>query len=663
MRLSLVRVLPVLAGVAALGLTVGAPLAAAAPPDAVSVSGIVVRNQHLVGLVSSSSGSAIDPSLDVIVAGKSHSVQAAASGAGSAVARTTVLTVDTSGSMGPAGMATVRSSVAAFLKGVPADVRVGVVSFAGAAVLNLPPTHDHAKVQSAVDKLTAKGETALYDAVSLAVKTAGGTGERSILVLSDGGDTASRSATRAGATAQLRAAGVRADAVSFKATDSKGNLAVLQGFASVGKGTVTAAADSRAVQDAFSSAARTLASQLEFSLPLPEGVSAVQNVKIAGTTNGEPFQVAALVDFGAGVSAPATPVAAAMQISGPRDETVRPSLLNSTIPVLGVTPVLGLALAGTFVGLLVLGIVLASSTFKSDRRSRVENIDRYVSAGTTLSKAKNARPSAVSENLVFLGERMMEGRESTNKTLSLIERADLPLRAGEWWVLRIVSVVAGTAFAVLMFRGGLLMTLGATLAGVVLGWFAPAAVLRFLASRRAKKFDSQLPDVLTLVASSLSTGFSLLQALDAVAKDAAEPAAKEFSRALAETRIGADVADSLERVADRMDSANMKWTSMAIRIQREVGGNLAGTLKTTAKTLREREELYRHVRALSAEGRLSAYILIALPIGIFFYTMQTNREYVELLWTRALGIGMLVAGVISLIVGMFWMRKVVDVKV
>ena len=165
------------------------------------------------------------------------------------------------------------------------------------------------------------------------------------------------------------------------------------------------------------------------------------------------------------------------------------------------------------------------------------------------------------------------------------------------------------------------------------------------------------------MASSLSTGFSLPQALDAVAKDAAEPAAKEFSRALAETRIGADISDSLDHMAGRMDSANMRWTTMAIRIQREVGGNLADTMRTTAKTLREREELHRHVRGLSAEGRLSAYILVGLPIGIFLYELKVNREYIELLWSRPLGFGMLAAGVVLIGLGILWMRKVVDVKV
>ena len=196
-----------------------------------------------------------------------------------------------------------------------------------------------------------------------------------------------------------------------------------------------------------------------------------------------------------------------------------------------------------------------------------------------------------------------------------------------------------------------------------MGLIGPALFLKLAASRRHKKFEDQLPDVLTLVASSLATGFSLLQALDAVASDASEPAAKEFSRALAETRIGADLNASLDHLADRMDSDNLRWTGMAIDIQRQVGGNLAETLRSTATTLRDRQALGRHVKALSAEGRMSAYILIALPVGIFLFMLTSNREYIELLWTNMIGIGMLTAGLISLSIGVFWMNKVVTVEV
>jgi tight adherence protein B len=151
--------------------------------------------------------------------------------------------------------------------------------------------------------------------------------------------------------------------------------------------------------------------------------------------------------------------------------------------------------------------------------------------------------------------------------------------------------------------------------------------------------------------------------LDSVARDAAEPAAKEFSRALAESRIGSDISDALEHVAIRMDSENMRWAVMAIRIQREVGGNLADTLRTTAATLREREMLKRHVRALSAEGRLSAYILIALPIGVLLFSMWSNYEYVSLLWTTTVGLVMCVMGVLAMMFGIWWMKKTVTIEV
>jgi tight adherence protein B len=112
-----------------------------------------------------------------------------------------------------------------------------------------------------------------------------------------------------------------------------------------------------------------------------------------------------------------------------------------------------------------------------------------------------------------------------------------------------------------------------------------------------------------------------------------------------------------------MDSKNLRWTGMAIDIQRQVGGNLGETLRNTAATLRDREALSRHVKALAAEGKLSVYILIALPVGLFLYMLVANRTYVELLWTTLMGIGMSAAGLISLAVGVFWMNKVVKVEV
>ncbi|MEP7370068.1 MAG: type II secretion system F family protein [Dermatophilaceae bacterium] len=317
-----------------------------------------------------------------------------------------------------------------------------------------------------------------------------------------------------------------------------------------------------------------------------------------------------------------------------------------------------------FAGLLGVGVMIIAPTFTSAGSRRLQSMDEYVgNRGTKGPLPLVSSPSAISEQILSLSEKLTSRRESTAKTAMLLERADLPLRANEWYVLRAVAVFVATACAWFFFHSSAIITLLAIVGGVLAGLFAPKMFLSFKANRRARKFEAQLPDVLTLLASSLATGFSLAQGVDAVVRDAAEPSSKEFSRALAETRIGATLEDTLDHLAQRMGSVNLKWTTMAIRIQREVGGNLAETLRTTATTLRQREELKRLVKGLSAEGRLSAYILMALPIGLFFYLMVSNRPYIALLWSGPIGWAMLGAGSVSLVAGWFWMNAVVKVEV
>jgi tight adherence protein B len=317
-----------------------------------------------------------------------------------------------------------------------------------------------------------------------------------------------------------------------------------------------------------------------------------------------------------------------------------------------------------FMGLLGVILVIVSPVFTSAGNRRLQAMDEYVGNLQTKGSSKSvARPSSISEQILGLSDKLTRERESTAKTVMQLEKADLAFRANEWYVLRLVAVVVTTSAAWLIFHGSGVTGLLAVIGGLLAGVFAPPMFLSFKAKRRAHKFETQLPDVLTLLASSLSTGFSLAQGVDAVVRDASEPSAKEFSRALAETRIGATLEDALDHLAERMGSVNLTWTTMAIRIQREVGGNLAETLRTTATTLREREELKRHVRGLSAEGRLSAYILMALPIGLFIFLYSTNRPYISLLWSGPIGWAMLAAGSLAMIAGYFWMNSVVKVEV
>jgi tight adherence protein B len=608
-------------------------------------------------------------SLVLAVDGKDYPATAQSA---SSVERSAILLIDRSGSMKETGMATVRSSVQQFLQSVPQDVKVGVVSFADTANLDVAPTLDHNAVQTAVNALKSDGDTALYDGLGLAIDTLGTAGDRSVILLSDGKDTISTLKAQP-AEQKLKASGVQAQIIAFK-TSYTDNLA-LGYLAAAGQGSVTAVENSAGVADAFSSAAKALGSQVSWSAPT-QGVSGRKDVTLRGTANGKPFTALATVDFGqapasttdtstaTAAPAPGASVTVPPAQAAPPDTSLMGTL--SAQRVLGLPMPVAIACLLLFVGLLLLVIALLSPAFKSKRRERVESIEQYVAPPTgrrTIESARTTNVSGIADHLIQIGDRVVEGRESTPRTVQLLQRADLPWRAGEWAVLRVISVVIGILLGILVLHSTWLVAILGALLGIVFGLIVPPGVLRLLADRRARKFERQLPDVLTLVASSLSTGFSLPQALDAVSHDVAQPAAKEFSRAMAETRIGSDIEDALDRMAERMDSKNMRWTAMAIGIQRKVGGNLAETLRTTATTLREREALFRHVRALSAEGRLSAVILIALPIVIFLWMLYVNGEYISLLWQSLLGIAMTVLAIILMIIGVIWMRKVVEVEV
>ncbi len=568
------------------------------------------------------------------------------------VERRAMLVIDTSGSMGTSGMATVRSATAAYLRIVPQDAQIGVASFANTAGVDLAPTKDRAAVQRVVNGFAARGDTSLYAGMLGAIQALGSQGDRSIVLLSDGADTVAKdeSGARAQVTTALKRAGIRVDVVRFNTNDPDATSA-LSAIAAASGGSVVAASNSRGVTTAFQTSARALDSQSEFVMMTQVRLAGTHTIGLrgrAGTTN---FKVEQVVSFGAQPPSPAAPAA-----------QPKTGALQTSAAIPGATgswwPYVAAGLVGGAAVLLAAGMLVPAT---SRRQQRVESIERYVIPVRVRSRSEHKEQATpLTDQIMSLGDRVMKDRASTTKTVALIDRADLPLRAGEWFIVRVVSVIVGVLLFYVVLRPVPLIGMAV---GLLAGVLAPPAVLRFLASRRAKAFERLLPDILMLVATSLRSGFGLPQALDAVARDAAEPAAKEFSRALAETRIGTDVTESLDHMSARMDSQSMQWTVMAIRVQREVGGNLAETLTTTATTLREREALQRQVRTLSAEGRLSAMILIALPIFVFFYMLLVNFAYISLLWTTLFGAIMSTIGVVLMVVGVFWMRRVVRIEV
>jgi len=266
--------------------------------------------------------------------------------------------------------------------------------------------------------------------------------------------------------------------------------------------------------------------------------------------------------------------------------------------------------------------------------------------------------TAFVQRAVALTEQVARDRGFLSRAEAALERANLPLRAGEALFFYAVIVVVLTL-------GSLFLTRSVVL-GLIVGFIAaiaPVAVVSFLAGQRRRKFMSQLPDMLTLLAGTLRAGYSLMQGVEAVSQEVEEPMGLELRRVVTESRLGRPLEEALDGVAERMASPDFAWAVMAIRIQREVGGNLAELLLTVAETMVARERLRRDVNSLTAEGRISAYILIALPIGLGAVMFALNPDYTDKLISTTIGNVMLALGVVSAIIGYVWMRKIINIRI
>ncbi len=255
-------------------------------------------------------------------------------------------------------------------------------------------------------------------------------------------------------------------------------------------------------------------------------------------------------------------------------------------------------------------------------------------------------------------ETVADERGMTTMIEGALETADLPLRPGE--------AIVGTVGVALMSGVVIAALTRSTVSGVVAlaGVMAGAIVfVNQVAARTRKKFENQLPDTLNLISTSLRAGYSLLQAIEAVGEEAPDPTRREFGRAMAEIRLGRHMDDALSDIAVRMGSQDFDWTVMAIGIQREVGGNLAEVLQTTAETMVHRNRLRREMKALTAEGRISAIVLAAMPFGLFAFIWLSNPDYLEPLLTSTVGLMVIAGGAVFIGIGIWWMQKIVKVDV
>ena len=342
------------------------------------------------------------------------------------------------------------------------------------------------------------------------------------------------------------------------------------------------------------------------------------------------------------------------------------ALVAMPIPSLAATPVV--AASGAKSWLIILGalaaglgaflllIVLLGGGSKSRDESLGGRLGAY--GGSKQKSAGVFGRFAFLRRAASKAESVAENQGNSRMIESALEQANIPVRPGE-------AIIAAIGLAVIL---GLIVGLAtqsfiwAIIAGAVL-LIVSFLYVSHVASKSRKKFDKQLPDTLNLLATSLRAGYSIMQAIEAVASEAPEPTRREFGRAMAEIRLGRPMIDSLNDIAIRMESQDFEWTVLAISIQREVGGNLAEVLQGTSEMMLQRNRLRGEMRALTAEGRLSSYVMIALPFFLFGGIYVLNPDYITPMLGSPAGWGAFAFAGTMMAAGFVWMQKIVKVDV
>jgi len=620
-------------------LLAAAPAAATAPPATIVVRRVDTTAMPKVTVDVQTGTHTLGANDTILVEnGKKVAVSSVQSLGDAQVATATVLVVDTAQTMNGAKMFAARLALKQLIsaKG-PAD-QMAVVAFGTHARTVQGFTADPTALDAAVDRLAVGGNAVLNDGILLGANllSALPTALPQLVVIGDSSDKGSN-ATVSAAQSDLLSSNALTYVVGLRFTSGV-DLSGLSAFATAGRGAMFTGVDPGTTPDAMRQVIDAFHGQyrITYQSSIATGHAADLVITAPGLTG-----QAQVVPGGVAIGLATDPA--------PVHLVQAPGLLRGKAGLLLVA-ILVLAAAGllTYAGALLLtreGSALSAALVQFSEPKNGDDGEGSMIQTAFIQRAVDATGK-------FARERgLLEIVEAK------LEQADLVLRPAEALFVYLIAAVLVTALA--LFAGGPVLALIA-LAFVII---APPAILNFLAARRLRKFTSQLPDMLQLLASSLRAGFSFLQGVEAVAQEVDDPMGAELRRVIVEARLGRPVETSLDECAARMKSEDFDWAVMAVNIQREVGGNLADLLQTVGVTMIERERLRRDVKSLTAEGRMSAIVLGCLPPGLAVVFYTTNPAYIRVLFTHLGGQIALGCAVAAMVAGFFWMKKIVDIKV
>ncbi|MGI9624471.1 MAG: VWA domain-containing protein [Acidimicrobiales bacterium] len=564
-----------------------------------------------------------------------------------------VLVIDTSGSMQGAPLDAAKSAATQFTELMPAGTLVAVVGFGDEPVLIQDFTTDKQAVAVAVDGLVASGETALFAAAgdAAALFDPRSTALRNVILISDGGNTVDPDEVGPEVLlGRAQTAIISSDATFYAVslTTSESDPRALAGLVGDSGGAAVAAEDLVALEGVFSDIASLLSNQVALAFAA-EG-SGPTDVVVRLDDQGVVAEATLRVQLPPVAAAP-QPTATPAPLPTPADVSLTvtsPQPIQIEDPGRDWLRPFGIAV------LAVAALILFNILLWPDKRRK----NPLAAYAPVVARATSSGATGISRFPAWLthkAEGLLDRSGRRARLAFKLESAGLQMRTSEFAVL--VSLISITLF----FVGALFsLLLGLVfLAGVL------ALVMAYLSvrtSRRRDAFASQLNATLQLLAGSLRTGYSLTQAIEVVASESEDPTADEFRRVTVEGHLGRDVVESLRDVVRRMDNEDLEWVANSIEITREIGGDLAEVIDNTAETIRSRERVRRHIKTLSAEGRISAIILLALPPLMAAWQFTVAPDYLSLLFETNLGRTLLIAAIAAVIIGSVWMRRITRLK-
>lgn len=293
--------------------------------------------------------------------------------------------------------------------------------------------------------------------------------------------------------------------------------------------------------------------------------------------------------------------------------------------------------------------------------NNLDNFDMFIEEGEDDEAEGSASVLEDSRKLLDpINERFFSG-ERGQDTRRKLERANVKMTNLEF-MLSHFAAAAGTFVVSMLFiaRGDLAFS---AIGGVV-GFFIPRIMVGRMINKRLHAFEDQLPDTLGLWVNALRSGFSVLQAMEAIAKDAPDPTNIEFQRVVKEVQLGIDMEDALEHLVNRIDSEDLDLVVTAVNIQSEVGGNLAEILDVISDTIRERIKLKGEIRVLTSQGRATGYLISGMPIFLAFFLNFANPGYMGHMFNnRTCGWPLIGVGLALIGMGTAAIQKIVDIEI